>query len=228
MNVKTGLDKLDSLLKGGFPERSSVLLIGPPKSGKTVFGMQYLFEGLSNDEYGIFIVTNNFPEELIKRFDNFGKLDKILEKKLIKFVDAYSFHAGIEKENTIFIIRVNGPTALSEIGIVFSEISKHIPKGSKVRVLFDSVSTLLLFNPPKQIANFVQQLNGKIKASNASSIFIVEEGMHDEKDITTLNSLLDVMMHLKKEKNKNFIEISGADAPRSLAYNIEDGKIKCR
>jgi KaiC/GvpD/RAD55 family RecA-like ATPase len=228
MPIKTGLNSLDSLLKGGFPEKASVLLIGAPKSGKTIFGMQYLFQGLINNEYGIYIVTNNFPEELMKGFEKFGKLDEILKKKLIRFVDCYSFHAGIEKENTTFIIRVNGPTALSEIGIVISEIIKQIPKGSKIRVLLDSVSTLLLFNPPKQIANFVQQLNSKIKAANATSVFIVEEGMHDEKDITTLNSLLDLMICLKKEKGKDLIEVTGVGARRPLVYKIENGKIKCR
>jgi KaiC/GvpD/RAD55 family RecA-like ATPase len=227
MQVKTGLNKLDSLLKGGLPEKSSILLIGPPKSGKTIFGIQYLFQGLTNDEYGIYIVTNNFPEELIKKFEKFGKIDKILEKGLVRFVDCYSIHAGVEKENTVFIVRVNGPTALSEIGIAFSDIVKQIPKGSKIRVLFDSVSTLLLFNPPNQIANFVQQLNGKTKASNAVSVFIVEEGMHDEKDVTTLNSLLDVMIHLKREKDKNLIEVVGIGAPESIGYTIENGKIKC-
>jgi KaiC/GvpD/RAD55 family RecA-like ATPase len=228
MPVKTGLKSLDSLLKGGFPERASVLLIGAPKLGKSIFGMQYLFQGLINNEYGIYIVTNNFPEELMKGFEKFGKVDEILKKKLITFVDCYSLHAGIAKESTAFIVRVNGPTALSEIGIAISEIIKKVPKGSKIRVLLDSVSTLLLFNPPEQIVNFVQQLNSKIKSANATSLFIVEEGMHNEKDITALNSLLDLMIRLKKEKNKDLIEVVGAGAARPLIYKIENGKIKCR
>jgi len=227
MSIKTGLGKLDSLLKGGLPDKSSILLFGAPKCGKTLFGMHFLFEGLSKDEYGIFIVTNDFPEETVKKLEKLGRIDKILERELIKFVDCYSVHAGVEKENTAFIIRVNGPTALTEIGIAFSDIVKKIPKSSKIRVVLDSVSTLMLYNPPNQIASFVQHLNGKIKASNASSIFIVEEGMHDEKDVTTLNSLLDVMIHLKREKNKNLIEVVGTGAPESIGYTIDNGKIKC-
>ena len=108
--MKTGLHSLDVLLKGGLPEKHSILLLGQPKSGKTIFGMQYLFQGLSSDEYGIYIITNDFPEEIVKKFENFGKIEKFLQKGLLRFVDCYSFHTGIQKGNTVFIIKVTRPT----------------------------------------------------------------------------------------------------------------------
>lgn len=226
MPMKTGLHSLDALLGGGLPEKYSVLLLGPPKSGKTIFGMQYLFQGLSDDEYGIYIITNNFPEELVKKFEKFGKIEKFLQKGLLRFVDCYSFHTGIQKENTVFIIRVTGPTALTEINIALTEIFKKIPKDSKKRVVFDSVSTLMLYNNASTIADFVQGINRKIKSSQASVVYILEEGMHEEKHVTTLNSLLDGMIHLNKEKNNYSMELEGFNIkPTPLNYSIEDGKI---
>ena len=227
MPVKIGLEKLDSELKGGISDKSSILLFGPPKSGKTLFGMHFLFEGLSNDEYGIFIITNNFPEELVKRLENIGKVDLILEKGLLRFVDCYSAHAGVEKGNTMFIVRVNGPIALTEIGIAFIKIMKQIPRGSKVRLVLDSVSTLIIHNSPRTIATFIQKLNEATKSAGVSSMFILEEGMHEEKDVATLNSILDMMIHLKSEKDKNFIEVVGIGAPKPINYIIQNGKIKC-
>jgi KaiC/GvpD/RAD55 family RecA-like ATPase len=226
--VRIGLDKLDSVLNGGLPKRSSVLLIGPPKCGKTLFGLHFLFEGLSKDEYGIFIITNNFPEDIMDRFKKLGKVDPMLERGLLRFVDCYSIHAGVEKGNTMFIIRVNGPTALTEIGIAFTEILKKMPKSSRIRLVFDSVSTLLLYNSPKTIVNFIQKFNERSKASGVNSIFVLEEGMHDEKDVTAFNSLLDIVIHLKKEKDKNYIRVSGFEADaKPINYSIKDGRIKC-
>ncbi len=227
MSVKTGLKKLDSILKGGMPENSSILLLGPPKSGKTTFGMQFLFEGLSNNEYGIFITTTSFPEELVKKLEKFGKLDKFLEAGLLRFVDCYSTHVGVDKENTLFIVRVNGPTALTEIGIAFTKILEKIPK-SRIRIVFDSISTLLLYNPMKTVANFMQMFNGKAKNMDASTIFILEEGAHEERDITTINSLLDVIIHLKMDKNQNYIEAIGLGVDgKAIDYSVVDGKIRC-
>lgn len=226
MALKTGLGKLDSLFKKGIPEKSSILLLGPPKSGKTLFGLHFLFEGLRSDEYGIYIVTNSFPEDVVTRLEKFGKVEQILKNSLLKFVDCYSVHAGVQKENTTFIIRVSGPSALTEIGMAFSEVIKQIPKNSSIRLVFDSVSTLLLFNNPHTVENFVQNINGKMKAAGATSIFIVEEGMHDEKDVTTLDSILDVFIHMKKSDKGHVMEIDGFGVEKTLNYSIVDDKLK--
>lgn len=228
MLIKTGLSRLDALLKNGIPERSSILILGPPKSGKTILGLQFLFEGLQNKEYGIYVVTNTFPEDLVKRFESIGDIEEPLQKGLLKFVDCYTIYTGVQKENTLFIVRVSGPTALTEMGIAFSEIMKKIPKNSKVRVIFDSVSTLLLHNTSKTVETFVQSMNGKIKGTGAVSMFIMEEGMHDQKDVTAINSLLDAIIHLTKEGEEREIEINGFGFDETIKYSLIDGKIICR
>lgn len=225
MPIKIGLSKFDSIFKKGIPDKSSILLLGPPKTGKTLFGLHFLFEGLRNNEHGIYIVTNSFPEDVVKRLENFGRVDKVLQNGLLKFVDCYSIHAGVHKDNTVFIVRVNGPTALNEIGMAFSEIIKLVPKSNKIRVVFDSVSTLLMFNKSHTIETFVQQMNGKIKSAGATSVFILEEGIHDEKSVTAINSMLDMLVHLKKVEDKKMIEIDGFGVEKSINYSIKNNKI---
>ncbi len=225
MPIKTGLNKLDSVLKGGIPDKSSIMILGPPKAGKTLFGLHFLLEGLKSNESAIYIVTNSFPEDIVKKMESLGLVDNMLEKGLLRFVDCYSVHAGVHKDSTAFIIRVGGPTALTEIGIAFAEVVKRIPKKNNIRVVFDSVSTLLLYNNPSTIEIFVQQMNGKIKATGASSMFIVEEGMHDEKDVTALNSILDSIIHMKKQGSGWVIETGGLELKKSLNYSIKDNKI---
>ena len=46
---KTGIRKLDNLI-GGIPRGSRNILVGPPGSGKTVFAMQFLWEGIKSGE----------------------------------------------------------------------------------------------------------------------------------------------------------------------------------
>jgi len=227
MPLKTGLEKLDALLKGGIPEKSSILLLGPPKSGKTTFGIQFLFEGLKNSEYGVCILTNNFPEDFVKQFERFGNLTPILQDGLLRFVDCYSVHVGISKSNTVFIIRVNGPTALNEISIAMSEILRVLPKSNVKRIVIDSISTLLLYNSPSLVLELVQILNGKAKNSNANIVFLVEEGTHNETDIITLGSMADGIFHMKEINNQNLFEIKGFGLQNvQLNYTFEEGKLK--
>ncbi len=228
MSEKTDLGKFDAFIKNGFPEKTTVLLLGPPKSGKTLLGLQYLFAGLSADEYGVCIVTNNFPEDMVSRFQAFGDAGKFLKKGLLHFVDCYSIHAGVEKENTVFIVRVNGPTALTEMGIAMTQILKKVPKGKKLRIMVDSISTLLLYNKPTIVAEFVQSMVNKTKSLNASAFFMVEEGMHEERDTTMINSLLDAVIILRQKEKKRYMEITGFGQENTvLDYRLEDGKIKC-
>ena len=54
---KTGIQGFDDLLKGGLKERSSVLITGPPGTGKTVFALQYIIEGAKKGEGGVYITS---------------------------------------------------------------------------------------------------------------------------------------------------------------------------
>jgi len=46
--VSTGVAGLDSILTGGITERSTVLVSGNPGTGKSIFGIQYLYHGAPN------------------------------------------------------------------------------------------------------------------------------------------------------------------------------------
>jgi KaiC/GvpD/RAD55 family RecA-like ATPase len=71
MSTPTGSRVLDDLLNGGFPENRVMLLTGGPGTGKTTFGLQYLQEGLENDENCLFISTEQTPTELRQTYEAF-------------------------------------------------------------------------------------------------------------------------------------------------------------
>jgi KaiC/GvpD/RAD55 family RecA-like ATPase len=40
--LSTGLDELDQLLKGGYPDKSAILVVGPPGIGKEALGYSFI------------------------------------------------------------------------------------------------------------------------------------------------------------------------------------------
>ncbi|RLG02986.1 MAG: KaiC domain-containing protein, partial [Thaumarchaeota archaeon] len=50
--VVTGIPGFDEILHGGIPRRNVVLLAGGPGTGKSIFGYQYLYNGLKKGEHG--------------------------------------------------------------------------------------------------------------------------------------------------------------------------------
>jgi KaiC/GvpD/RAD55 family RecA-like ATPase len=72
--VKSGIGGLDSLFSdGGLPAGNSILLVGGPGAGKTVFGMQFLYSGATEyGENGIFVSLLEHPEKIRQHTLKFG------------------------------------------------------------------------------------------------------------------------------------------------------------
>src|SRR3989344_5257673 len=71
--VPTGINGLDELIEGGFPEGRAMLLAGGCGTGKTVFCMQYIYNGAKKyGEPGIYVTLDERPELLRQDMGVFG------------------------------------------------------------------------------------------------------------------------------------------------------------
>ena len=71
--VPTGIEELDKLIEGGFPEGGSVLVKGAPGTLKTIFGMQFLYNGAKNyGDNGLYITFNQTVESIHEQALLFG------------------------------------------------------------------------------------------------------------------------------------------------------------
>jgi len=71
--VKTGIPGFDSILSAGFKKNSSVAVSGPPGSGKTTFGLQFIHSGAKQfDEAGVFISLSQSVDEIKMDCKSFG------------------------------------------------------------------------------------------------------------------------------------------------------------
>jgi circadian clock protein KaiC len=70
--VNTGIPGFDGLIEGGIPEGFVVIVTGPPGTGKTTFSLQFLMEGIKNNERCIFFSFEEMAEQLIKQTIRFG------------------------------------------------------------------------------------------------------------------------------------------------------------
>ena len=46
--VKTGINGLDELIEGGFPEKSITLVSGSPGAGKSIMCFQFIYQGIQS------------------------------------------------------------------------------------------------------------------------------------------------------------------------------------
>lgn len=200
MKIESGIDGLDKLIEGGFPEKSSILLVGPPGSGKSTLAQQFISTGVLKKEPTIYVTLDSSPDEVIDEIESYGW---DVDHK-IKFLDAYSWRVGKSKEKYM----VSNLGNLNELNIMLTKIIKEI-NGAKIkRSVFDSISTLLLYADPQLAVKLIPVIIAKIKEANYTQVLILEEGVHDAKTINTLNYMADALIEFKIEDNQRFLRIS--------------------
>ena len=95
--VKTGIEGLDSMLKGGIPKRHHVLFAGGPGTGKTTMAMEFLYHGAQAGETCAFISLEEKPDRIIENiystFSGWKDLKKLIkdEKLIIVKAEKWNF-----------------------------------------------------------------------------------------------------------------------------------------
>src|SRR5690606_4904524 len=82
----TGVEGLDDITEGGFPQGRPTLICGGPGCGKTLLGMQFLIKGITEfDENGVFMSFEEPSKDLTQNVKSMGfELEKLKkEKKLV-------------------------------------------------------------------------------------------------------------------------------------------------
>jgi len=175
--------------------------------GKREFIDHYAKNAIKDNKTLLFVLTDKNPEQMKQEFLK----DKIFFKNLY-FVDCYSLQTGGKIQGNEDIRYVSGPLALNEMSIAISEFGRKFLKDEKkYDVIFDSLSTLLIYSNAEAIARFLQVLIAKIKNLEGDVLFTLEEGMHDDKAIVTIEHLMDSVVEVKKESNKLLIKESGGN-----------------
>jgi len=70
--VQTGIKGMDQLIGGGFPKHSLNLVSGAAGSGKTLFALQYLWNGARDGDVGAYISLEESRANIERAAANFG------------------------------------------------------------------------------------------------------------------------------------------------------------
>ncbi len=170
--IPTGIPGFDVLIEGGFPKGNTTLLAGPTGSGKTIFAMQFLYNGATQfDENGVFITLETRPNDLRAEALEFGWDIADLERSgKICIIDAASSKAGLPTENATFALKRGfDMEALAE------SIYKAIETTNARRLVLDSISGLMLrFNEQAEVRRELHRISALLNELKVTSIFIGE------------------------------------------------------
>ncbi len=199
-------------------KKHSILVIGSPRSEKSILAEQFAIEGIKKGEKALYILTNNFPEDFLGEISGIGNFH--VESNLIKIIDCYTNFVGVPRQESETTYIVSGPNALNEISIAMSKALKETPK----RVVFDSASTILLHNSISNVERFFQVVIGRLH-NTATLLILLEEGVHDAKDVAIMESLTSLTIRFKEAGGNKYMELTSMAESRKIDYEAVNKKI---
>jgi circadian clock protein KaiC len=156
--ITTGIAGLDEMLGGGVPAGHVVLVTGLPGTGKTCFGLQFLFSGAARGEPGVYLSLEEEEPALLASARQFGWP-----------VDA-AVSAG-----TVKVIRLDPKQTHQNLQRIQSDLAKELKALKAKRIVVDSVSLLnMLSDDEPSRRNTLFGLAAACREAGATTVLTAE------------------------------------------------------
>jgi KaiC/GvpD/RAD55 family RecA-like ATPase len=209
--LSTGIPDLDLILEGGYRNPGNLVLIGPSGIEKAAFA--YHFTAAAKDEKSFIVCGSSSPKDIMSKAGTMG-----IDLSKVHFIDCYSATLGKTKptENEHITV-VDGPSALNDISLALNEAIKA-SAGKRMRVVFDTLSTFVLYNSKDSMRKFLSVIEGRLKTANATSLFLIDEGVHEKAMLSLIETGMDETFNLV-DKAGNFM-LSVPDVSMDLPVRV--------
>ena len=175
----TGVASLDQVLNDGYPDRSSVLVLGQSGLGKQALGYSFVASGLKQGDYCLY-VTHKPVSDVVRDMKGFG-------------VDGMVQPEWIASSGSPLKCDLKDPTSISY------NLKQALQRNSsrRIRVVTDVLSPLLVLNPSESMYSFWSQLIDEVKRFDAVILAVGDEEMHTPTTIASMEQLFDGVIELK-------------------------------
>ena len=177
--TSTGLKELDRLLGQGYPDRSTILVVGPSGIGKEALRYWFIRSGLVQGDFCLYL-TKSTPSEVLHDMRGFG-------------AETDRAPMWFAREGGEVRFDVND---LAELSFKLKEILQQNSK-RRIRIATDVLSSLLVLNQMETVYRFLAQLFADIKQYEAVLVATLEEGMHDPKVVSAMGEVFDGVIEFK-------------------------------
>jgi KaiC/GvpD/RAD55 family RecA-like ATPase len=209
--MATGFPSFDAS-SGGLELRKTYLIVGSKDSGKEDLVYRLTASALYDKTAVVYVTVNKAPSDLLTEFNARSiNISQYLGSTL-KFIDDFSRNISPTATDNNYTKVLNGPLDLTGLSVALSVINGDFLKvGTNVVNIFDSLSSLLLYNSPATLFRFLQFICGRAKMSGVTSVFLLDNQMHTQDVNETIKSLTDGVITLKLEEGKRYFTLTGVN-----------------
>jgi circadian clock protein KaiC len=226
--VPTGIVGLDPLIEGGFPKGRSILVTGEPGTGKTIFALQFLYDGLKRGEKAVWVTADEEPMDVIDQAASLGwDFEPLIRNKELAILNAGSYlsslpGAGAER-------RIDIHKAVSDLAGLVKQIGAQ-------RLVFDPLGPFVLLGDSAtriqdQTRQLIQLLRSSMPTTNLLTSYAVprsgERSMHGVEEYMVAGAIVLEMIWQGGALGRSLIveKMRYTDVkPKQLEFDIVKGE----
>jgi len=189
--ITSGIPGLDKVIQGGFVKGSVNLISGPTGTGKTIFGLQYLLDGLKKGQNGVFVSLEQEPIDIFGDVKDFG----------------WDFNSYIKDKKCI--IEYVPRWRLEDLTITVLEEIRSI---NAKRFVLDTLSLVCSKLEPEEIRSEITEFMRELRRSGTTTLLLTEvpEGSKGLSTFGIEEYIVDGIIVL------HYLEFVSGMSPRSL------------
>jgi len=164
----------------GYPDKSAILIVGPPGIGKEALGYWFTKTGLVQGDFCLYASRLSVREVL---------------------QDVKGFNIDMDQKVPFWLTSDGGQikydvSDLAGLSFNLKEVLKQ-NSSRRIRIVVDVLSSLLMLNQPETIYKFLTQLLEEVKKYDAVLVATLEEGMHKPEVVAAMQQLFDGVVELR-------------------------------
>ncbi len=170
--IKTGISGLDELLEGGIPSGRSLLLAGACGTGKSIFGMQFIYNGAKKfSEPGVYVTLDERPDLLREDMLMFGwDIRKLEDANMVHIIDGSLAKIGMPSDEEFSM-----PSTGFDLDKLLLEIMRTTKRIGAKRIVIDSIPALgLNFHDENEIRGAILKLSYLLMRMGVTTILTSE------------------------------------------------------
>lgn len=163
--IRTTIEGFDDISHGGLPIGRATLVSGTSGTGKTLFAVQFLYNGITCfDEAGVFVTFEESPEDIVKNACSFGwDLQSLIDNGKLFILDASPDPEGQDVVGNF------------DLSALIERIQYAIRKYKARRVSIDSVTAVFQqYDAASVVRREIFRLVARLKQMSVTTVMTTE------------------------------------------------------
>ncbi|MDA4115527.1 MAG: RAD55 family ATPase [Thaumarchaeota archaeon] len=214
-----GVPDMDLMMLGGIPVGSLCLVLGPPGAGKSILSKRFLYAGIQEKKEAFLVATSEGEDRILETMQLFS-WDKGIEEHM-HLLDCYSWKSGKSKSKYSASL-----TSLTDVSVGITSIidDAGVQPEDDSRIVIDSFTDVINYGGAERALRLLDTVHTKLQTRGVTGLVLLEEGVHDEKTVKSVEYATDGTIRMKFSETGRFMMVSRLAAtplsPKWIAFTI--------